>query len=162
MKISIARIISGGQTGADRGGLDAAIELGVPHGGYCPKGRIAEDGPIPEKYLLQETATTNYPDRTALNVKTADLTLVFVHAHVLDGGSKLTVNLADKFRKPYWIHSRIGASDTIAGITHSMEDVYRFCQRPIIINVAGNRESKSPGLQAYVKNVMLTVLSDVI
>ncbi|HPN84875.1 MAG TPA: putative molybdenum carrier protein, partial [Victivallales bacterium] len=55
----IVKIVSGGQTGADRGGLDAAIALGIPHGGYCPKGRLAEDGTVPAKYNLTETGSKN-------------------------------------------------------------------------------------------------------
>lgn len=60
----IERVISGGQTGADRGGLDAAIDLGLPHGGFCPKGRRAEDGVIPGRYQLEETESADYTERT--------------------------------------------------------------------------------------------------
>src|SRR5208283_1924431 len=69
---TVERVISGGQTGADRGGLDAAIDLGLSHGGFCPKGRRAEDGTIPKRYKLEETASADYADRTRKNVKTAD------------------------------------------------------------------------------------------
>jgi hypothetical protein len=58
------KIVSGGQTGADRAALDWAIENGIPHGGWCPKGRLAEDGPIPARYNLTETPSSNYPKLT--------------------------------------------------------------------------------------------------
>ena len=71
------KIISGGQTGADRGGLDAAMDLGIEHGGWCPKGRRAEDGRIPDRYTLEETTSTDYTVRTEKNVEWADGTVVF-------------------------------------------------------------------------------------
>jgi hypothetical protein len=67
----VERVISGGQTGADRSGLDAAIDLGLPHGGFCPKGRLAEDGVIPPRYQLEETASAEYDERTRKNVEAA-------------------------------------------------------------------------------------------
>lgn len=73
----ITKIISGGQTGADRGGLDAAIHCGIPHGGWCPKGRIAEDGVIPADYYLNEMASPEYLPRTKANVVDSDATVIF-------------------------------------------------------------------------------------
>jgi hypothetical protein len=72
----LTRIISGGQTGVDRGALDAAIELGLPHGGWCPLGRRSEDGPIAAHYCLRETDSPDYPDRTERNVREGDATLI--------------------------------------------------------------------------------------
>src|SRR5687768_10043060 len=82
-------IISGGQTGADRAALDAAMVCGVPHGGWCPNGRTAEDGPLPECYLLTETAGASYLARTEKNVKDSDGTLIFTMG-LLSGGSART------------------------------------------------------------------------
>ena len=82
------KIISGGQTGADRGGLDAAIELGIEHGGHCPLGRTAEDGVIPNVYLLQESRSTGYPQRTEYNVKNAGVTIIFNRSEFLSGGQQ--------------------------------------------------------------------------
>ena len=82
----IKRIISGGQTGADRAALDFAIKMDLPHGGWIPKGRLAEDGPLPEKYQLQEMPTQNYPKRTEQNVIDSDGTLIITHGK-LTGGS---------------------------------------------------------------------------
>jgi len=95
----VRRIISGGQTGADRAALDTAIRLGVDHGGWVPRGRRAEDGPVPMKYSLQETTTANYPERTEMNVRDADATLIVSRGR-LTGGSLLTQGMARKHGKP--------------------------------------------------------------
>ena len=92
---TIAKIISGGQTGADRGGLDAAIECAVPHGGWCPRGRKSEDGVIPAHYNLVETKSTAYPVRTEANIVDAHCTVVFTFGKPT-GGSKKTVSLAER------------------------------------------------------------------
>jgi len=86
-------IISGGQTGVDRGALDAAARLGIAHGGWCPRGRRAEDGEIPERYRLRETPSRRYAQRTAWNVRDSDATLVLIEGD-LAGGTALTVRLA--------------------------------------------------------------------
>jgi predicted Rossmann-fold nucleotide-binding protein len=74
----IGRIVSGGQTGADRAGLDVAIELGISHGGWVPQGRLAEDGEVPALYNLRETRTRNCLERTKLNVRDSDGTVIFL------------------------------------------------------------------------------------
>src|SRR5262245_48879825 len=73
---TIARIVSGAQTGADRAALDFAIKHDIRHGGWCPKGRRAEDGQIPERYALEETPSTNYLQRTEWNVRDSDATVI--------------------------------------------------------------------------------------
>ena len=92
--MQILKIFSGGQTGADRAGLDFALAHGLPHGGWCPRGRKAEDGPIDARYQLQESPSADYPQRTEWNVRDSDGTVVFSLAPVLTGGSKKTVELA--------------------------------------------------------------------
>ena len=94
--LMIRKIISGGQTGADRAGLDFAIEAGLEHGGYVPKGRKAEDGRIDDRYNLVELTTSSYPARTRRNIKKRDGTLIFSLERVLSGGTKLTLELANK------------------------------------------------------------------
>ena len=97
----LERIIGGGQTGADRGGLDAALESGLPIGGWVPRGRRAEDGTVPEKYAgLLETPTADYRARTERNAKDSDATLIFTHGP-LSGGSKLTAGFCEKHGKPW-------------------------------------------------------------
>ena len=95
----VEKIISGGQTGVDRAGLDAAIFIGIPHGGWCPNGRRAEDGPIPACYELNELASTQYVDRTKRNVLDSDATLI-LYTNVLQGGTFLTWRYALKHGKP--------------------------------------------------------------
>ena len=95
----ISKIISGGQTGVDRAALDAAIQLGIPHGGSIPKGRRAEDGPISERYNLKETNSDAYADRTEQNILDADGTLLISRGALTDG-SELTRILAAKHKKP--------------------------------------------------------------
>lgn len=97
--MAITKIVSGGQTGADVAGLDAAIKLSIPHGGWIPKGRLTEEGALPEKYLLQEMPTASYPKRTAQNVIDSDGTVIFTHG-ALTGGSALTRKKALQYCKP--------------------------------------------------------------
>ncbi len=94
----IKKIISGGQTGADRAALDVAIKLNIPHGGWVPRGRLAEDGPIPDKYQLQEMPTESYPSRTEQNVIDSDGTLIIARGK-LSGGSDYTREMALKHKK---------------------------------------------------------------
>jgi len=95
----IKKIISGGQTGADRAALDVAIELDIQHGGWVPKGRKTENGVLPGKYELQEMPTASYPKRTERNVLDSDGTLIISHGQ-LTRGSTLTQRLAKKHRRP--------------------------------------------------------------
>ncbi len=97
----ICKIISGGQTGADRAAFDFALENGIEIGGFVPKGRRAEDGKISEIYPnLIETAKRDYAVRTELNVENSDATLIVSHGS-LGGGSRLTKKIAEKHRKPF-------------------------------------------------------------
>lgn len=96
----VKRIVSGGQTGVDRGALDAAIFLGIAHGGWCPQGRLAEDGTIPPRYELTETNSSKYPIRTQQNVIDSDGTLI-LYAGELQGGTSLTLRFARERNKPW-------------------------------------------------------------
>ena len=133
------KIISGGQTGVDRAALDVALKLGIQCGGYCPKGRKSEDGTIPEKYPLTETQSDNYPERTELNVKTADATLILIAGNP-DRGTQLTIDLCKRHNKPCLV---VDLNDEKA-----LADVTSWIQQNNIntLNVAGNRESISPGI----------------
>lgn len=96
----VKKIVSGGQTGADRGALDAAIALAIPHGGWCPKGRRAEDGVIHSRYQLRETETEKHRPRTKLNVEDSDGKMILTHGP-LEGGSLFTAEYAERMGKPF-------------------------------------------------------------
>lgn len=132
-------IVSGGQTGVDRAALDVAIELQVPHGGHCPRGRKAEDGPIPEAYRLTETSSDRYPERTELNVRNTDATLI-LHRGVISAGTALTVRIAKRWQRPCFC---VDISDTDAAVRIRE---WLVTNRPDRLNVAGPRESSSPGI----------------
>jgi hypothetical protein len=146
------RIISGGQTGADRAALDCAIELGIPHGGWCPKSRRAEDGPIPTRYRVRETASADYRVRTRRNVADGDGTLIFARGD-LSGGTLLTAEVARRLGKPLLIIE-------VAGPTPP-EDLAAWMERNRIrtLNVAGPRESEAPGMYAAVRSFLGRALS---
>jgi hypothetical protein len=146
----ITRIVSGGQTGADRAALDFAIMRGIPHGGWCPKGRCAEDGLIPPAYRLSETPTSDNAQRTEWNVRDSDGTVVFSIAEVLTGGSMKTVDLAHNHGKPVLHISRDG------GPSSPEQPLIRFIRdnRIRVLNVAGPRASTEPGVAAFVQQVL--------
>lgn len=150
MKCEIEKIVSGGQTGADRAALDWAIEHGIPHGGWCPKGRWAEDGPIAGRYQLQETPTENYVQRTEWNARDSDGTVVFSIGEVLTGGSRKTVELARKHERPVLHISKS------SGVPAAEAALRRFIGEHDIkvLNVAGPRASKEPEVGAFVKAVL--------
>ena len=144
----IEKIVSGGQTGADRAALDWAIESGIPHGGWCPKGRLAEDGPIPARYNLTESSSSSYVKRTEMNVQDSDGTAVFSIAPVLTGGSKRTVELAKKHGRPV---IQISSKTEKAA-----ETLLQFITANGIraLNVAGPRASKESEIGSFVRNVL--------
>ncbi len=133
------KIVSGGQTGVDRAALDVALSLGIPCGGWCPRGRRAEDGPIPPRYPLAETPTARYPERTAWNVRDSDGTLV-LHAGRPRGGTALTLRLLARQRKPM-LQLDLDAGPDPGALTR-----WLAAQAIRVLNVAGPRESESPGI----------------
>ena len=100
--MAIDRVISGGQTGVDRAALDVAVELGLIGGGWCPAGRLAEDGTIPEHYPLTETPTPEYEERTEWNVRDSDGTLILTIGEP-SGGTAHTIECALAQAKPYFV-----------------------------------------------------------
>ena len=147
MRIALERIVSGGQTGADRAALDWAIEHGIAHGGWCPRGRRAEDGPIPRRYLLFETPAHDYQQRTRWNVRDSDATLIVSRAAELSGGSAYTARCAERLRRP-WRHVHPGA-DPIGAVRAFLEQ-----HRVRTLNVAGPRISTDPAIYDYVFSVL--------
>ena len=113
----IEKIVSGGQTGADRAGIDAAIEPGIPYGGWLPKGRKAEDGSVPVRYSNMRTLTRGgYPKRTEQNLIDSDGTVVFSYGK-LSGGSALTRRLAGKHGRPY-LYIDLGTEQDHVAVVH--------------------------------------------
>lgn len=145
------RIISGGQTGVDRAGLEAAIALGLGHGGWCPRGRLAEDGSVPSRYELVENDSPEYKVRTIQNVEESDATLI-LHARPLSGGTLLTKRVAARRGKPCGCF--LVAAESAAAIGRWLDEV-----RPAVLNVAGPRESSDPGIQQRATELLVQVLT---
>jgi len=137
--VRLERIVTGGQTGVDRAGLDAAMEAGIEVGGWCPAGRLAEDGPIPDRYPLRELAMPDYAARTEKNVADSDATLV-LNVGELSDGTALTTEFARLHRKPLFV-LQLDRSTDPAPVTAWLRgnDVR-------VLNIAGPRESKRPGV----------------
>jgi len=150
------RIISGAQTGADRAALDAAIELGIPHGGFVPAGRKAEDGRVPDRYHVTELASALYDDRTERNVREADATLI-VSIGPLTGGSLATQRFCRRHQKPH-LHLDLSRASVEKGVVLVREWLDRI--RPATLNIAGPRESTSPGIYDAVHALLHAVLAD--
>lgn len=129
--------MSGGQTGVDRAALDVALALGIPCGGWCPKGRLAEDGPIPERYPLRETRSARYARRTAFNVRDSDATLILA-PRPLTGGTAYTERVAADLERPCLV---------VPPVATELERVrgWLAANEVEVLNVAGPRESGAPG-----------------
>jgi hypothetical protein len=159
--LKLSKIISGGQTGVDRAALDVALKYKIPCGGWCPKGRIAEDGIIPKRYPLKETDLSDYAVRTELNVKDSDGTLI-LNTGVLSGGTAFTVECAKEHKKHFLILD-------LAKSQNDREGIVSFGKKLIVcgwimandikvLNVAGPRESKAPGIYKIAKRFLEKVM----
>jgi hypothetical protein len=143
------KIISGGQTGVDRAALDWAIASDLTHGGWCPFGRLAQDGKVPDHYLLKETQSSGYSQRTRKNIEETDATLI-IHQGLLAGGSKLTLRFAQELKKPYclfdldkpWSPQADQARQWFSA--HSVQ----------ILNIAGPSETRHPGIYDLTRKVL--------
>jgi hypothetical protein len=146
----IQKIISGGQTGADRAALDFALAHGIPHSGWCPLGRMAEDGAIPARYQLIETPSPDYAQRTEWNVRDADGTVIFSVAPVLAGGSGYTAEIAQRDGKPL-LHLSRERDGAMAG-----QKLRQFLTKHRIrtLNVAGPRHSQEPGVAEFARETL--------
>ena len=149
---SLQKIISGGQAGADRAALDVAIRHGFPHGGWCPRGRIAEDGPLDAKYLLQETESDGYVERTERKIRDSEGTFLFSFSTELTGGSLRTYELCLKHGKPFMHLAKNGR--------YREWDlnmiILNFIRRNdiTVLNIAGSRESKEPGIYEWTREYL--------
>jgi hypothetical protein len=152
-ELKLQRIISGGQTGVDRAALDVGLELGIPIGGYCPKGRRSEDGTIPDQYPLVETTTANYGVRTEKNVIESDGTLV-LNVGPVSSGTSYTIKMAKKHKRPILV---VQLDKEI-----QMEAVLDWLatNRIKVLNVAGPRESKIQGIHERAVQFLRVILTD--
>ena len=147
-------VISGGQTGADRAALDAALAAGFPCGGWCPDNRQAEDGPIPASYPLQESQG-GYRQRTLANVKESDATVIFYRSSIT-GGTRLTLDACIKRGRPYKLIDSARVS-----VDSATQAVGRFIDEYSVtsLNVAGPRASGCPTIYDYVRAVVERVIT---
>jgi len=150
-------ILSGGQTGADRAALDFAIEYGLAHGGWCPRARRAEDGPIDERYRLTETPSHRYDQRTRWNVRDSDATVVFSIQPALTGGTALTLALAQRLGKPCLHLSGEAASAIGQDPAGALLD-FIAAHRVSRLNIAGPRASQEPRIARFVRTVLVDAL----
>lgn len=159
MKELILKVISGGQTGADTGGLKAAVKAEIKTGGAAPKGYKTEDGSNPELgtvYRLYESNSDQYPIRTKEIVVNSDGTLIFSKGNT--PGSALTKKTCEKAGKPFlWLNPF--ASGNEKPISDFIRMVKAKNGRAIVLNIAGNRESKSPGIEKAVEEALYKVFT---
>jgi hypothetical protein len=181
----LLKIISGGQTGVDRGALDAALDLGVECGGWCPAGRLAEDGTIPDRYPVIELTDGGYAERTTKNVADSDGTLVISNGEPV-GGTRETVERCVEMQKPYLIIdcTRVGVDNVIAQALEFVTDLsFRAAQAArnltnvrlrsepredpshlrgvTILNVAGPRASQWPEGHALTYHIISAILHQI-
>ena len=151
MNIHVRKIVSGGQTGVDRAALDVAIYLGIEHGGWCPAGKVAEDGLIPDIYRLSETESPDYAERTERNVIDSDGTLILFW-ETIRGGSLLTERMARKHRRPCLAIDLSQSPD--------ISDIQQWLVQSAIavLNIAGPRNSNAPELTPLAEHFLLRLL----
>ncbi|MEM9185627.1 MAG: putative molybdenum carrier protein [Planctomycetota bacterium] len=152
MKPGELTIISGGQTGADRAALDFALAHGLPHAGWCPRGRQAEDGRLDPRYNLRETASTKYDERTRRNIDESDGTVVFSPTATTTGGTQLTLDHARRLGKPL-LHLVAAADKPIAAHAAALRG-WVTTHRVTRLNIAGPRASQAPGIEEFVCSVL--------
>jgi hypothetical protein len=150
----LTKVISGGQTGVDRGALDAALELGIDHGGKCPRGRLAEDGRIPEIYQLQETQSRKYSIRTEQNVIDADATLI-LHYGRLTSGTEFTRRMAIKNGRPFFLFDLTKPPELGDAVSWLVDNEVG------VLNCAGPRETSVPGIGSLARQLCIELFTRV-
>ncbi|MDO5317657.1 MAG: putative molybdenum carrier protein [bacterium] len=162
--VTVAKVVSGGQTGVDRGALEAALTAGFPYGGLVPKGRLAEDGVVPARFTnMTEAESENYRFRTRWNVEHADATLILSFSEELEGGTQRTRQYCMNVRKPYFVDNP--RDPKMEGgrlaVFAWLETVCRKNnRRPLVLNVAGPRESKAAGISSAAEKYVARIIAD--
>jgi len=151
--VMLQKIISGGQTGVDRAALDVGLEFGIPVGGYCPKGRRSEDGTIPDQYPLVETNTSNYGVRTEKNVVESDGTLI-LNVGQPSSGTAYTIKMAKRHKKPFLV-VQLDQETNSETVLH-----WLVTNKIRVLNVAGPRESKIPGIHKQALKFLRVLLAE--
>ena len=154
--VKLRKIVSGGQTGADQGALSACVQAGFPYGGWIPKGRRTEKGKVPARYRMRQHWRRHYPPRTEKNVVDSDGTVIFTYGKP-DGGSRLTIDFAKKHGKPCLAVDATRSHDEI--VARVVRWIRRRLPDGAVLNVAGSRRSKAPGIHMAVKRAMRDVLA---
>ena len=152
--MNLQKIVSGGQTGADRAALDAALSSGFPCGGWCPAGRLAEDGPLSSVYPLEELSGGGYRQRTIKNIESSDGTAIF-YFNRPTGGTELTLVQCIRLHKPYQL---IDASEISPGRAGAILQLFAQQNRVVVLNVAGPSEGRTPGTHTYVREAVLSLI----
>ena len=148
------KIISGGQTGVDRGALDAALAAAADCGGWCPAGRLAEDGRSPDRYPLIELPGAGYAERTARNVADSDGTLIIAFGEP-HGGTRATIDCCITQQKP---HRVIDASRTLPDGAVAIAQAFMSANHVRVLNVAGPRASEAAEAYDYAKTLITSLL----
>lgn len=152
----ITKVISGGQTGADRAGLVAAMDKGVATGGHAPKGYRTQTGPdftLRDTFGLEEHPSDAYPPRTEANVRNAHATIIFGDEN--SPGCSLTKRLCRKWKKPYFVVNTF-SSKQVEEVAKALRALAIF---DLTVNVAGNREEKNPGIFKKTRSCMVQLLT---
>ncbi|HEY0809652.1 MAG TPA: putative molybdenum carrier protein [Longimicrobiales bacterium] len=159
--MELMTVISGGQTGVDRAALRAARMAGLEIGGWCPPGRAAEDGRIPQEFPLKETPADRSEkaphvprsQRTEWNVRDADATLVLIPGESDDAGTNLSVRFARELNKPVLVYDLMGEQ--------ADESIGEWLERNVVrtLNVAGPSESAAPGITDEAYELLMSVFT---
>ena len=158
------KIVSGGQTGVDRGGLQAAMDMGLAWGGWAPKGWRSEDGTIPPLYRanMQEHASANYLGRTRRNVADSHATLIVTNSYPLGGGTLKTRTFCEEMMRSHFVVS-LDEADAAGKVQRWLAQFFeKEHPVPFVLNVAGPRESKAPGVQERTRRFLAEVLQGMV
>jgi hypothetical protein len=156
--VTLTKIVSGGQTGVDRGALDAALAAGFACGGWCPADRSAEDGPIPQQYPLTPLPGGGYRERTRRNVVDSDGTAILFYGS-LTGGTKLTRDICVREKKPFVVLDAKQSTES-----HAADAIVHFLKENeiAVLNVAGPRLSGWPEGHGFALRVIGKVIERVV
>jgi hypothetical protein len=156
------KIVSGGQTGADRGGLLAAMDLGLDWGGWAPKGWRSEDGTIPSCYRekMQEIGSSNYLVRTRRNVADSHATLIVTNTYPLSGGTLKTRHFCEEMMRSHLVVA-IDENDAVGKVQRWLAQFFeQNLPIPFVLNVAGPRESKASGIQKASRKLLVQAIGE--